>query len=182
MKTKIHLTFDCWTSQDYVRTFMATIAHFVNHEFKYCEWLIDFISIEGRHTGKTFVEYVFKALEDWKLTGKVMTVVGDNASNNDTLAVHLGSLLNRKMPRGRCMSHIINLGAQALLGNGVRYVHMGNGKGVSSAHAVELEAIINEDAEFENLDDDSESMEEYDSVPYPDDNVNIITDPRFQLI
>ena len=80
MKGNVHLTFDCWTSQDHIRTFKAIIAHFVGNDFKYREHLLGFVSIEGQHTGKVLAEYVFKVLQGWKLTGKVMTVVGDNAT------------------------------------------------------------------------------------------------------
>ena len=112
MNANIHLTFDCWTSQDRVRTFMAIIAHFIGNDFKYREYLLDFVSIEGRHTGKVLAEYVFNVLKEWKLTGKVMTVVGDNATNNDTLAGTPWHSSQSQMPRGRCLSHVINLGAQ----------------------------------------------------------------------
>ena len=65
---------------------MAIIAHFIDNDYKYCEWLLDFVSLEGRHTGEELAKKVYKVLEEWKLAGKVMTVLEDNATNIDTLA------------------------------------------------------------------------------------------------
>ena len=166
--SKVHLTFDCWTSKDCARTFMAIIAHFINNDFKYCEWLLDFVSIEGRHTGEELAKYVENVLVEWKLTGKVMTVVGDNASNNDTLAAHLGIRLKRKMPRGRCMSHIINLGAQALMGKGVRYVYSDPAKPINTERACTSQDDTTIDTLEDGIDYDVDKDEGASDIPEPD--------------
>src|ERR1700761_7474951 len=91
------------------------------------------IRLKGRHTGAYLARKIFKILEDYDLLAKVCylnntryalsltpkqlhSVIGDNASNMDTLVDHLYTLLLVHNPwfegtknRLRCFAHVLNL-------------------------------------------------------------------------
>ena len=52
LRSNVHLTLDCWTSSDRVRSYMAVVAHFVDNNLDYQEHLLDYVDIKGKHTGK----------------------------------------------------------------------------------------------------------------------------------
>ncbi|KZV63208.1 hypothetical protein PENSPDRAFT_590281, partial [Peniophora sp. CONT] len=82
------------------------------------ETLIDFCELEGSHTGEHMAAVVWRAMKRLGLTGRVIAVVMDNASNNDTLMEHLEHLhqaefldFNSAWARLRCMPHTVHLAA-----------------------------------------------------------------------
>jgi hypothetical protein len=50
---------------------------------------IDVFSTLERHTGEHMADVVAKCLTDWEIENKVMSVICDNASNNDNVGYAL---------------------------------------------------------------------------------------------
>ncbi|KAJ7314175.1 hypothetical protein DFH08DRAFT_716865 [Mycena albidolilacea] len=82
------------------------------------ECLIDFRELVGQHSGENMATEVWEALERFGLIGRIIALVMDNATNNDTL---VESFANRCLEKGipfsarhgrmRCMPHTIHLAA-----------------------------------------------------------------------
>lgn len=98
------------------------------------EILIDFREIIGAHSGQNLAEIVWETMQNYGLLGKVSTstifcyadtyipkviaVVADNATNNDTMMAALeekhkehGIKFKAKDARCRCMPHTVHLAA-----------------------------------------------------------------------
>jgi hypothetical protein len=84
------------------------------------ELLIDFRELEGAHSGSNMSEVVWETLKRYNIEHRLMAVMTDNASNNDTLVDGLVKLalqderricLNAQWIRLRCMPHTVHLAA-----------------------------------------------------------------------
>ncbi|KAJ6528586.1 hypothetical protein B0H19DRAFT_872551, partial [Mycena capillaripes] len=71
---------------------------------------------------KNLADAVWKTVELYGLEGKILTIVMDNASNNDTMAEHFQTMCEDRgiefdavESRIRCMSHTAHLAAIKLL-------------------------------------------------------------------
>ncbi|KAJ8495678.1 hypothetical protein ONZ45_g12768 [Pleurotus djamor] len=117
----VSLSLDAWTSSNQY-AFLAIVAHFVSNEGVLEEILIDFQELIGSHTGANLAEVVWQTMLSFGLVGKVVAIVMDNASNNDTLMSTLEQLHRQsgydfpaKSSRLRCIPHTIHLAALRLL-------------------------------------------------------------------
>ncbi|KAG2033415.1 hypothetical protein BDR03DRAFT_829407, partial [Suillus americanus] len=79
------------------------------------ELLIDFHEIISEHSGANLAEAVWNTLELYGLKNRIMAVVCDNASNNDTLLQTLGEKcanegidFSDKHLRIHCLPHIVH--------------------------------------------------------------------------
>ncbi|KAJ5100906.1 hypothetical protein N7456_006958 [Penicillium angulare] len=121
------LSVDVWTSENQI-AIMGIMGHWVSPEFAKREELLEFTEISGPHSGENLAEIVFKLLEELDIAPKLLTITGDNASNNGTLCDSLHEELLKKYDneddrfrirplmrfRGRqsfipCLAHILNL-------------------------------------------------------------------------
>lgn len=50
---------------------------------------LDFVEIEGSHSGEKLAEIVYYKLTKLKIRQKLLTITADNATNNNTLCRHL---------------------------------------------------------------------------------------------
>uniref|UniRef100_A0A0W0GFI2 Transposase-like protein n=1 Tax=Moniliophthora roreri TaxID=221103 RepID=A0A0W0GFI2_MONRR len=117
---KISLSIDAWTLSN-SHAFLAIVAHWVSNE-GHLELLIDFCPLMGEHSGENMAAVVWETMEKYGITGKIMAIMMDNASNNDTLMEELelhcfstGIQFSVKDARMHCMPHIIHLAALKLL-------------------------------------------------------------------
>lgn len=83
-KGKIALSLDCWTSVT-GDSFMAIVGHALSEDFEYSEMLLNFSQLMGPHTGDLLFEMVMKCITDYNLHGRIISITGDNASNNDAM-------------------------------------------------------------------------------------------------
>lgn len=110
------LTTDCWTSRCN-ESYIAVTAHFVNKEFILKSVLIECTEITERHTSVNLSNEIKAIITKWKLDGKFVLVVSDNASNiknaiNNLQIRHLGCFvhtINLVVEEGlKCESDLIN--------------------------------------------------------------------------
>lgn len=130
----IAISLDGWTSQN-GKSYLAINGTWLGPDFMTYKACLEFIQIKGSHSGENLAETVYKTGKQFSILQKIITITGDNASNNDTLCRHLYQRLSRKFDdymeehpiRGepmrfqgeqsqiRCFAHILNLVCKAIL-------------------------------------------------------------------
>jgi hypothetical protein len=121
-KSRIHLSFDIWTSPSSL-PILGICSHFLSSELSLKQALLGLKVIEGAHEGETIARVIAGVIEDFEIEPKLGVFVADNATNNDTAIKALVSKFRPserdiRLRRSRCFGHIINLAAKAfLLGN-----------------------------------------------------------------
>ncbi|KZL65794.1 transposase-like protein [Colletotrichum incanum] len=119
--TKIHISFDLWTSPN-IYAFMGITGHFLSANGLYQSRLLGFPQQLGQHTGVNQADTLLTIARLCGIEEKVGVSVSDNATNNDTC---LNTLLPQLDPyvtntdikahRLRCYGHILNLTCRAFL-------------------------------------------------------------------
>jgi hypothetical protein len=117
-KSRIHLSFDLWTSPS-VFALVGVVAHYLSPELQMRHTLLGIRQIEGSHTGENIAEVVARVITTYEVERRLGIFVTDNAKSNDTAVSHLLQSLDISEPpgsrRGRCLGHIINLAAKSFL-------------------------------------------------------------------
>ncbi|KAJ6125923.1 hypothetical protein N7471_010416 [Penicillium samsonianum] len=127
----IALSLDIWTSQNHL-PILGIIGHWLTDEFEYRERLLEFTELQGIHSGENLAIAVENMLIELSLEEKLISITGDNASNNEAMASELYFSLSDRprmedaMPeplyRGldsyiRCLAHVLNLIVEDILRN-----------------------------------------------------------------
>jgi hypothetical protein len=110
-------------------------VHATGEDFKFYEHLLDFLPIGSDHTGKELGRLVFKVLQQFQITKKLLSISTDSGSNNLTLADNIqeqleefyevekenysirfvSELLQGRRSLMRCCAHSTNTIVKALL-------------------------------------------------------------------
>jgi len=114
--TKIHFSFDLWTSKNQL-ALLGLVAHFINKKGVPTTTLLALPRQRGKHTGERLAETISEIIHAFSLQDKVGSFITDNASSNDTCLEHLAEELGfvAKECWIRCSGHTFNLVAQAVL-------------------------------------------------------------------
>ncbi|KAI1671877.1 hypothetical protein L13192_02736 [Pyrenophora tritici-repentis] len=117
--SKIHISFDGWTTKGEARGFFGIVAHFATASGEIHDLPIALPQLNGAHTGEAIATAIVATLRAYGITSDTLGYfVLDNASNNDTtiaaVAREFGDF-NPTQRRLRCGPHTINLIGQALL-------------------------------------------------------------------
>ena len=114
----ISLSVDCWTSPNNM-AFLGMIVHFIDDEWVYREKVLDFVKLDGEHTGANMAHCIATVLKEWSIDDKLLSITCDNAENNSTL---VGQLVT-DLPQSRismdnkisCLAHTVQLIANSIL-------------------------------------------------------------------
>ncbi|KAK0546997.1 hypothetical protein OC844_007195 [Tilletia horrida] len=83
----ITLQHDAWTMKGYRFAFVATVATYVDKDWKFQELLLDFKVLDKRHSGATFAGHLIDTIKDFGIEDKWSgIVVSDSASPNRRMA------------------------------------------------------------------------------------------------
>ena len=122
-KSKIHLSFDLWTSSQ-CRAFIGIVASWTTcHDFVAKEAFLGFREVDVSHTGENIASLVLTVVKEYNIGRKLGTFTLDNASNNDTAIEKLVETANREFDislnidevRLRCLAHILHIVMKTLL-------------------------------------------------------------------
>ncbi|GES80459.1 zinc finger BED domain-containing protein RICESLEEPER 2-like [Rhizophagus clarus] len=119
--SKISFTIGAWTSSNNY-SFLGIIAHWVTESWELKSILLDFIKLEGPHSGANIKKAFLKSLKNFEIESKILGVTTDNTSNNVTFLKAIEDDLSQKYiyfnsddKHVRCLAHVINLAAQQAL-------------------------------------------------------------------
>lgn len=116
--SRIHVSFDGWTTKGGKRGYLGIVAHYVNHEGNLVDLPIALPQLMGAHSGENMAEIVYSTLQKFGVSPRTIGYfVLDNASNNDTTIVSLAQKMgfNATYRRLRCGPHTLNIVGQTLL-------------------------------------------------------------------
>jgi hypothetical protein len=83
--SKVHLSFNGWTTKGGKRSFLGVVAHFVESRGDLQDLPIALPQLTGAHSGERMAEVVIKTLQDFKITSQsIGYFVLNNATNNDS--------------------------------------------------------------------------------------------------
>lgn len=119
---KISFTIDGWTSKN-VLSFVSIRSHFINAEWKYESVLLDFVHVDGSHSGFDLSSIFLDCLRRFDIPlSKVMGITLDNVASNDTFmtsleehGIKISTHVSAASNRVRCLAHVLNLSVQDLL-------------------------------------------------------------------
>ena len=140
--SQVHLSFDIWTSPNRY-SIISIFANFISEEGQRRRQLLAFRRIYGAHDGANIAAALLEVINEYGIAQKIGYFMSDNAKSNDTaIAAAMQQLypsLSIKQQQGRrlrCMGHIINLCARALL------LGKGAGKKLSELERKELKGSV----------------------------------------
>jgi hypothetical protein len=116
--SKIHISFDGWTTKSGKRGFFGVVAHFANSSGVIVDLPINLPQLRESHTGERIAELLQRTLSTYGITHqKLGYFVLDNAANNDTAVAALARLNSFEAThrRLRCGPHTLNLVGQAII-------------------------------------------------------------------
>lgn len=119
--SNVHISFDMWTSPNYL-AMLSIFAHYLDKDGVRRNRLIGFRRVLGAHTGENQAAIIVEILHEFEIASKTRYFMSDNASSNDacvdsvlsSISPEL-SITQRKARRLRCLRHVVNLCARALL-------------------------------------------------------------------
>jgi BED zinc finger len=121
--TKIALTTDIWSSKYNNTAFLGITMHYINNNWEIKKCLLDFIPIEGSHSGALILTNLTDTLQEFNISNRIISLTTDNGSNMLVCGRELANELeaefsNLTFSHNRCAAHIINLAVKA----GMKYL------------------------------------------------------------
>ncbi|CAB5307411.1 unnamed protein product [Rhizophagus irregularis] len=118
---KISFALDAWTSPN-ILGFLGITCHYIDANWKLRDILLDFIYLEGSHSGENLANAFLKCLEKKKIFTKTLGITTDNAANNNTFLKEFEKMciknhieFHHKRNHVRCIAHMMNLAVQEIL-------------------------------------------------------------------
>jgi hypothetical protein len=116
--SRIHVSFDEWTTKGGKRGYLGIVAHYVNRDGNLVDLPIALPQLMGVHSGENMSEIVYSTLQKFGVGPRTIGYFAlDNASNNDTAIASLAQKMsfNATHLHLRCGPHTVILIGQTLL-------------------------------------------------------------------
>jgi hypothetical protein len=123
--SRLHLSFDLWTSSNY-KAILAIVGHWTNSEYKKETATLGMRELLREHGGVDMAPLLYEVAKEYEIEDKLGWFMTDNVGSNNTALRALDEILqeegfegfNPEERRLRCLGHIINLTVKLLLFNG----------------------------------------------------------------
>ncbi|CAJ0827982.1 3684_t:CDS:2 [Entrophospora sp. SA101] len=109
---KISITCDIWSSIT-IKSYFGITVHFIDHNWKLQHFLLDLLYFPGSHSAVRIQQLILQALDDAKITKKLLGITMDNAQSMIAAARELKiKLENQEFVHQRCAARILNIAVQ----------------------------------------------------------------------
>jgi hypothetical protein len=110
MDSKIHISFDGWTSPNYC-SFIGVVGYYVDPDGSFTRLLLGLPELNIKHTGENMAKCILDSLEKvGLLQDKTGFYILDNAKNNDRALDFMNITDDKDTSRRlRCLGHILDL-------------------------------------------------------------------------
>ncbi|CAI5480197.1 unnamed protein product [Closterium sp. Yama58-4] len=78
---KVSITIDIWTAPNN-KAWLVVTGHWINEAFQLRTMVLEFREMLGRHGGKEIAKVVEETVVQWRLEGRYLGLMSDNASSN----------------------------------------------------------------------------------------------------
>ena len=117
-KSLIHLSYDLWTSPNHF-ALVGVFGHYMSSGYRVETTLLGLRRLKGPHSGENIAESIVAVVKAYEITDRVGYFVLDNAGSNDTCVSatieQIGIRDTKEHRRLRCLGHVLNLSAKAIL-------------------------------------------------------------------
>lgn len=116
--SKIHVSFDGWTTKGGQRSFFSVVVHYADASGNVVDLPIALPQLVGAHTGERIADVVSQTLQYFGINRtKLGCFILDNAYNNDTAVNKLAAIYTfvAAERRLRCACHVLNLIGQTIM-------------------------------------------------------------------
>jgi hypothetical protein len=116
--SKIHISFDGWTTKGGKRGFLGVVAHYVNSDGEVVDLPIALLQLTSAYSREKIAKIVSKLLQQFSIDEHTIGYfVLNNASNNNTAVLALARRMGFSATYRRlcCGPHTLNLVRQTLL-------------------------------------------------------------------
>lgn len=117
-KSVIHISFDLWSAQGNSLAMLGIVAHYLDQWNVSQSLLIALRQLNGDHSGFNQSKTLVAVIKEFDLADRLGYFISDNVGSNDYAVMHTCEKLGIRdhvQRRLRCLGHIINLAAKALL-------------------------------------------------------------------
>ena len=117
-RSRIHLSHDLWTSPNHI-ALVGVFGHYMSSGYRVETTLLGLRRLKGPHSGENIAESIVAVVKAYEITDRVGYFVLDNAGSNDTCVSatieQIGIRDTKEHRRLRCLGHVLNLSAKAIL-------------------------------------------------------------------
>jgi hypothetical protein len=113
---KFSLTTDMWTSINR-DAYLGITIHYVDSNWCLCNFLLDIIPFNVRHTGENIAQEIIRVLDEFQISNKIIALTTDNESAMVVCGRELADAFNSELSsmnfsHYRCAAHVLNLGVK----------------------------------------------------------------------
>lgn len=114
---RFSLTADMWTSSINQESFLGLTIHYINSEWKLCNFLLDIIPFNISHSGINISNEIMRVLQEFNITNRVVALTTDNESAMLVCGREIALSLDNEFStmifsHYRCAAHVLNLGVK----------------------------------------------------------------------
>ncbi|CAG8817482.1 20108_t:CDS:2 [Cetraspora pellucida] len=117
----ISITTDIWTTYNNDKSFISVTIHYLDASWSIKHLLLDFIHMDGQHTGAEIASSMENCLQSMRIISKIMVITHDNVTFNDRFLQDFSDFISSasiqfddKQQSVRCFTHILNLAVQSI--------------------------------------------------------------------
>ena len=106
-----------WISSVNQESFLGLTIHYINSDWKLCNFLLDIIPFTISHSGMNIANEIMHVLNEFNISNKVIALTTDNESAMLVCGREIGSALDSEFSsmifsHYHCAAHVLNLGVK----------------------------------------------------------------------
>ncbi|GET00712.1 zinc finger BED domain-containing protein RICESLEEPER 2-like [Rhizophagus clarus] len=114
---RFSLTADIWTSSVNQDVFLGLTIHYIDSNWRLCNFLLDIIPFTISHTGINISQEITRVLEEFGISNKIIALTTDNESamlvcGREMASAFEDDFLTLTFSHYRCAAHVLNLGVK----------------------------------------------------------------------